>query len=205
MDSIQYTHIASREPYKFKVIENHIKQLYCIVPAGVTMSYLNLNELRIGGSRTLANCHDRIVFENKMFNGVYLKPCMTSPVYFDTSLLLVTIHTYLLFDKLGMKYYRCIAGYVCSFIYSDTYEMSECANALNNTGATRAYIFAEYDAYNKINIFDKMMWFRKFDIAHIDNGTVRNAAGRVRVLDSSIKKVCNLYNRLPDFKFPYAI
>lgn len=203
MDSIQ--HIPSRKPYKFKVMQNDIKQMYCIVPAGVTMSYMNLNELRISGSRVLAHCHDKIVFENKMFNDVYLKPCMTSTVYFDTGLLLVTTHTYLLFDKLGMKYYRCIAGYVCSFIYSDTYEMPECANALNNTGATRAYIFAEYDAYNKINIFDKMLWFRKFDITHIDNASVRNAAGRVRVLDSSIKKVCNLYNRLSDFKFPYAI
>lgn len=203
MDNIQ--HIPSRKPYKFKVMQNDIKHMYCIVPAGVTMSYLNLNELQISGSSTLANCHDRIVFENKMFNGVYLRPCMTSPVYFDTGLLLVTTHTYLLFDKLSMKYYRCIAGYVCSFIYSDTYEMSECANALNNTGATRAYIFAEYDACNKINIFDKMLWFRKFDITHIDNASVRNSAGRVRVLDSSIKKVCNLYNRLPDFKFPYAI
>lgn len=203
MDSIQHT--RPKEPYKFKVMQYNILQMYCIVPAGVTMSYLNLNELRISGSRILPSSHDKLMFENEMFNCVYLKPCMTDFVYFDSSICLVTTHTYMLFDMLSMKYYRCIAGYVCNFIGSDTYELPECASILCKTGATRAYVFAEYDICNKINIFDKMLWFRRFDINHVDNATVRNSAGRVKVLDTAVKKVCNLYNSLPDFKFPYAI
>ena len=203
MDSIQ--HIPSGEPYKFKMIENSIVHLYCIVPAGVSMFYVNLNELQVSRSRTFSNCHDRLAYEGKMFNGVYMKPYMTRSVHFDDGICLATTNDYLLFDKLGMKYYRCIAGYPMQFMYSDSYESPNCFHQLSNTGATRTYIFAEYNIYNKINIFDQLLWLKKFDITHTDNSVFRNAAGRKKVLDTAIRKVCGFYNKLSDFKFPYAI
>lgn len=208
MDSIQYTkleelHKLFGEPYKFKIIKNNIVHLYCVVPAGVSMSYVNLNELRI--DNTNRGNHEKLVYESKMFNGVYMQPYTTSPVYFDDGICLATTNDYLLFDKLGMKYYRCIAGYPMQFMYSDSYESPNCFHSLYNTGATRTYIFAEYNIYNKINIFDRLLWVKKFDIAHIDNAVFRNAVGRKKVLDTAIRKACGFYNKLSDFKFPYAI